>query len=201
MKKRIFFQTDVLWQLFCFLLLSFVLIASAIGIQLITGIVHNGWGEGFIDIALTVILVILYFVAVALVLKVFIRLEHNNIFLDADKIYMKDDWCSERDKIQYYAEAFYKDIESIDIIWTKNNSKGGKIKTRLVSALFEKPYLSIRKRNGETANFFIMYFSKRSISKLIDEIRMRMESSGNPASFKNTKELMSKLDKTTKIEV
>lgn len=47
------------------------------GVQLIVGIINNGLGESVTDIVLSIILLILYFVATFLILKVFVRLEHN----------------------------------------------------------------------------------------------------------------------------
>lgn len=195
MKKKVFYQTNILWQCFCFAILIIFIACFIVGIQLIIGISKNGLGNNFEDIAVSVALIILYFVAIALILKVFIRLEHNNIYLDSYKIYMKDDWTKKRDKIQFYSEVKYEDIKSIDIIWSTKNSKGRVITSRTLASFLEKPYISITTKNGEIVNFFIMYISKKDVSKLIDEIKFRMQESGNMISIESTEQLVSKLSK------
>jgi len=131
MRKKTFYQTNIFWQLFCFMFL----------VQLIIGIFSNGLGENIADKFVSIILLVLYFTATFLILKMFIRFEHNNIHLTDEKMYMNDDWNNKNNKIQYYSEVKFIDIVSVDIIWTKKNSKGKSIKSRFVSALVEKPYL------------------------------------------------------------
>ena len=161
MKKKTFYQTNIFWQLFCFMFLATFITCLIVGVKLIIGIVYNGLGENITDKIISVILLILYFTATLLILKLFVRLEHNNIHLTNEKIYMNDDWNNKENKIQYYSEVKFTDIESIDIIWSMKNSKGKLIESMLFSTLVEKPYLSIKTRNGETINFFVMYISKK----------------------------------------
>lgn len=179
MKKKTFYQTNILWQIFCFMFLVAFITLFIIGLQLIVGIVNNGFGDNAADVVISIMLLILYFTAVFLILKLFIRFEHNNIHFTNEKIYMNDDWNNNKNKIQYYSEVNFADIESVDIIWTNKNSKGKMIKSRLVSALVEKPYLSIKTKKGEIINFFVMYISKKDILKIIDEIKNRMKNVGN----------------------
>lgn len=201
MKKKTFYQTNILWQLFCFMFLAVFITCFIVGVQLIVGIINNGLGESVTDIVLSIILLILYFVATFLILKVFVRLEHNNIHFTNEKIYMNDDWNNKKNKIQYYSEVKFTDIDSVDIIWTKKDSKGKTIRSRLVSAFVEKPYLSIKCKNGEVVNFFVMYISKKDVIKIINEIRIRMKKVKNDVDIIHEKEALLKLNRKSNIDI
>lgn len=201
MKKKTFYQTNIFWQLFCFIFLIGFITCFIVGIQLIIGIINNGLGEKVSDIIISIILLTLYFTATLLILKLFIRFEHNNIHLTNDKIYMNDDWNNKKNKIQYYAEVNFVDIESVDIIWTKRNSKGKLIRSRFVSALVEKPYLSIKNKKHETINFFVMYISKKDVIKIINEIRYRMKNVNNRTAIIRDEEAYFKLNKKSRIDI
>lgn len=172
-----------------------------VGVQLIVGIINNGLGESVTDIVLSIILLILYFVATFLILKVFVRLEHNNIHFTNEKIYMNDDWNNKKNKIQYYSEVKFTDIDSVDIIWTKKDSKGKTIRSRLVSAFVEKPYLSIKCKNGKVVNFFIMYISKKDVIKIINEIRICMKNVKNDVDIIHEEEALLKLNRKSNIDI
>lgn len=201
MKKKTFYQTNILWQLFCFMFLAVFITCFIVGVQLIVGIINNGLGESVTDIVLSIILLILYFVATFLILKVFVRLEHNNIHFTNEKIYMNDDWNNKKNKIQYYSEVKFTDIDSVDIIWTKKDSKGKTIRSRLVSAFVEKPYLSIKCKNGKVVNFFIMYISKKDVIKIINEIRICMKNVKNDVDIIHEKEALLKLNRKSRIDI
>lgn len=201
MKKKTFYQTNILWQLFCFMFLAVFITCFIVGVQLIVGIINNGLGESVTDIVLSIILLILYFVATFLILKVFVRLEHNNIHFTNEKIYMNDDWNNKKNKIQYYSEVKFTDIDSVDIIWTKKDSKGKTIRSRLVSAFVEKPYLSIKCKNGEVVNFFVMYISKKDVIKIINEIRICMKNVKNDVDIIHEKEALLKLNRKSRIDI
>lgn len=198
MKKKTFYQTNIFWQLFCFMFLATFITCLIVGVKLIIGIVYNGLGENITDKIISVILLILYFTATLLILKLFVRLEHNNIHLTNEKIYMNDDWNNKENKIQYYSEVKFTNIESIDIIWSMKNSKGKLIESMLFSTLVEKPYLSIKTRNGETINFFVMYISKKDLIKIINEIRCRMKNVGNKIDIIKDEEVYLKISKKVK---
>ena len=198
MKKKTFYQTNIFWQLFCFIFFVAFIIFSIVGVQLIIGIINKWPGENVIDKIISVISLILYFISTLLVLKWFVQFEHNNIHLTNEKIYMNDDWNNEKNKIQYYSEVKFTDIESIDIIWSMKNSKGKLIESMLFSTLVEKPYLSIKTKNGEVINFFVMYISKKDLIKIINEIRCRMKNVGNKIDIIKDEEVYLKISKKVK---
>ena len=195
MKKKTFFQTNILWQLFCLMFLAVFVAEVLVGVQLIIGIISNGLGENATEIITSVILLGLFLISMGLTLWQFIVFEHNNIHLTVDKIYMNDDWNNKRNKIQYYTEVYFVDIESVDIFWTKCDSKGKLIKSGLFSALVEKPYLSIKTKNGEVSNFFIMYVSKKDVIRIINEISYRMKRVGNNIDIINIEEAKLKINR------
>lgn len=201
MKKKTFYQTNILWQLFCFMFLAVFITCFIVGVQLIVGIINNGLGVDVTDKIISIFLLVLYFTATFLILKVFVRLEHNNIHFTNEKIYMNDDWNNKKNKIQYYSEVKFTDIDSVDIIWTKKDSKGKTIRSRLVSAFVEKPYLSIKCKNGEVVNFFVMYISKKDVIKIINEIRIRMKKVKNDVDIIHEKEALLKLNRKSRIDI
>lgn len=201
MKKKTFYQTNILWQLFCFMFLAVFITCFIVGVQLIVGIINNGLGVDVTDKIISIFLLVLYFTATFLILKVFVRLEHNNIHFTNEKIYMNDDWNNKKNKIQYYSEVKFTDIDSVDIIWTKKDSKGKTIRSRLVSAFVEKPYLSIKCKNGKVVNFFIMYISKKDVIKIINEIRICMKNVKNDVDIIHEKEALLKLNRKSRIDI
>lgn len=201
MKKKTFYQTNILWQLFCFMFLAVFITCFIVGVQLIVGIINNGLGVDVTDKIISIFLLVLYFTATFLILKVFVRLEHNNIHFTNEKIYMNDDWNNKKNKIQYYSEVKFTDIDSVDIIWTKKDSKGKTIKSRLVSAFVEKPYLSIKCKNGKVVNFFIMYISKKDVIKIINEIRICMKNVKNDVDIIHEEEALLKLNRKSNIDI
>lgn len=201
MKKKTFYQTNILWQLFCFMFLAVFITCFIVGVQLIVGIINNGLGVDVTDKIISIFLLVLYFTATFLILKVFVRLEHNNIHFTNEKIYMNDDWNNKKNKIQYYSEVKFTDIDSVDIIWTKKDSKGKTIRSRLVSAFVEKPYLSIKCKNGEVVNFFVMYISKKDVIKIINEICIRMKKVKNDVDIIHEKEALLKLNRKSRIDI
>ena len=200
MRKKTFYQTNIFWQLFCFMFLVAFVTCFILGVQLIIGIFSNGLGENIADKFVSIILLVLYFTSTFLILKMFIRFEHNNIHLTDEKMYMNDDWNNKNNKIQYYSEVKFIDIVSVDIIWTKKNSKGKSIKSRFVSALVEKPYLSIKTKNADIINFFVMYVSKKDVIKLINEIRVRMTNVGNEIDIIKENEALLKINRKKHIK-
>ena len=190
--KKTFYQTNIFWQLLCFAILAIVVVMVYGGVRIIIQDINQGFSIDE-DIVGKIIVRILYFLGVALFFKEFIRIESINIHLDHEKIFMKDDGLPKKERVQYYAEVRFVDIESVDIIRTEKNSKGKKIDSKLISGSVIKPYLSIKSKSGGTANFFIMYMAKKDVIKLIDEIKKRMRNVGNMADVIEASSIMEKL--------
>ena len=156
MKKHTFYQTNIFWQLFCFMFLSAFIICFIVCVRLIVEIINNGLGENGFDKIISIFLFTLYFTATWWILKFFI--------------------------------IFY-------------NNKGKLISSRLLFALVEKPFLSIKTKKGETVNFFVMYISKKDVIKIINEIRCRMKNVGNRTDIIKDEEAYLKLSRKSQINV
>ena len=184
MKKKTYYQTNVFWQLLCCVVLAFVI--GGIVLVVITLIPCFSGELQQAQLVRAILLAVIYSIGVGLFIKEFIRMEHNNIHLDNEKIYMKDDWSIILEKIQFHTEVKFADISSIDIIYSKNNSRGGRIRSPLPSSRVEKPYLSITTIDNKTYNFFIMYITKKNRKRLIEDIKERMRQAGNNALEQNS---------------
>ncbi len=64
-----------------------------------------------------------------------------------------------------------------------------------------KPYLSIKTKNGEVINFFVMYISKKDVIRIINEIRCRMRNVGNDIDIIKDDESYLKINRKIYIEV
>lgn len=201
MKKKTFYQTNIFWQLFCFVFLTIFILIFIVTVQCIIAIIKNGFGKTISNIMASVFILAVLVIGCSLALIEFIILEHNNVHLTKDKIYMNNDWNPKKDKIQYYTEAYFADIESIDIIWTKMDSRGKLIRSKLISASVEKPYLPIKTKDGKISNFFVMYIPKKNVIKIINEISYRMKSVGNNSEIINSDEAYLKIKKKIYIDI
>ena len=65
----------------------------------------------------------------------------------------------------------------------------------------EKPYLSIKCKNGEVVNFFVMYIKKKDVIKIINEIRIRMKKVKNDVDIIHEKEALLKLNRKSNIDI
>lgn len=116
------------------------------------------------------------------------------IILDKEKIFIREDINSKRSKIQYYTFAYYKDIKSVDIFWSNRKSNGEKTgEDSITGGSVAIPYLRIITNNDEQKLFFIFITSKKSIKKLIDELKRRMENCGNTAQIEDTDIIVKRL--------
>lgn len=93
--------------------------------------------------------------------------------------------------MQYYTSVPYKDIKSIDIIWSNLNSIGKKSgNENIFSGDKDTPYLKIITKQNEEHLFLIMFTSKRTLKKLIDELKIRMKKCGNIAQIEATENII-----------
>lgn len=201
MKNKTFYQTNIYWQLLCFVFLAIFVLSLIVGVHSIIEFVNNGFGENTFENIKSIILMVIYSLGVFFWLYAFICVECNNLHFTNEKIYMKKDWGGKLDRIQYYTEIKFVDIESVDIIWTKKNSKGKLIRSRLLSSSVVKPYLSIKNKNGKVFNFFIMHISKKDVIKIINEIRVRMKNVDNDIDIIKEEEALLKINKKIQIDI
>ena len=61
MKTKTFYQTNIFWQLLCFIFLAVFVTCCIVGVQLIMGVIDRGIGETIADKFISIVLLILYF--------------------------------------------------------------------------------------------------------------------------------------------
>lgn len=103
-----------------------------------------------------------------------IRLIKFRIVLNENHIYANSDGLTLRERIQYETRINYSDISNVDIIKSENNSLGKKIRKRWISSNVKKNYLRFKLRNGSYNYICIDYYSKKQVSKLLNEITKRI---------------------------
>lgn len=204
MRKKTFYQTGIFWQLLCLMMLAISLFLFIFGIIVCIRTINYFVIETAADVIISIIPTTLCLSVAIFFFLEFVRMEHNNIHFTSEKLYINDDWLREKHgKIQYYTEVKFIDIESVDIIWTENNSQGRPMRASVflhrsciipTSVFMPKPYLSITTKEVEKKNFFIMYFPQKSILKIINEIRVRMKIVGNDSNIITDDEALLKLN-------
>ena len=124
--------------------------------------------------------------------KYFIGKERLNITVSDQKVSIPSDLVRTSEKIQFKDEVNICDIISISIIMTRNNSKGTFCRQICVNPA-DFSYLQIIDNKGEKHNFYIMYMCKRTIRKLINDIKRRIVLVGNSAQIDDTDLIMKNL--------
>lgn len=157
MKKKTFFQTNILWQILLFGILCLGLLCTINIFHVFNskyGNITNFLNMTSLDDKL------IYFITFCgsiFPFYFFIQLERYNVHLNDEEIYMNDDWRRKtaRDKIQYQVSTKYKDIEKIQLIYSYYDSRD-----RNCSA-FRKKYLVLETKDGKINKYHVIYISKK----------------------------------------
>ena len=200
MKKKIFFQTNIFYQLFiCLPIFILFLVSVSAMIGWVYRIIDKGFGENAKDIIITVVYLLGFLIAMPYLLLVgVINSESENIHLDSQKVYMNGGRFKPKGaRVQFYTEVKYKDIRELDITWANKNSKGTCFKDIRVaiSNFVISPFLTIIDDKGKKKNFYVQFMAKKTLEKLINEIKWRMKEVGNMTEVQDTAELMEKRKK------
>ena len=116
------------------------------------------------------------------------------IILDKEKIYIHKDTNPRKRKIQYYTEVNYTEITSIEIFESNKKSNGKKSgEDSITGGAARIPYLCLHTKSGEQKLFMIMFTSKKSIKKLIIELKHRMELCGNSIQTEDVDTIIRKI--------
>ena len=70
-----------------------------------------------------IIIFLVFEVSAILILKIFLKFEQNNIYIDKNVIYMNDDKKKNNNKIQYETKVQVEEIIDIKIIWSNKDSR------------------------------------------------------------------------------
>lgn len=190
MKKKTFFQTNILWQL----LLLCILTIGIFGIITLFDV----FGSKYVNITNFLnmtslddkLIYCVFICGVIFPFYFFIQLERYNVHLNDEEIYMNDDWRRKtaRDKIQYQVSTKYKDIEKINLIYSYYDSRD-----RNCSA-FRKKYLVLETKDGKINKYHVTYISKKTLIKLIDEIKLRLKENGNAVPLDVTIDIVNSIE-------
>lgn len=152
-------------------------------------ITTNG-GDIFIKIQLC-LTPLIFTLGIYLLILAVLNFEQPAFILSADKIFtIGDIGISNKYKFQHYTEVEYKNIASLDIIWSSCNSKGKAC--RSVYAMGKSwPYLTIVDKHGEKHNFSIQRMSKKGMRNFLNELNARIVFFGNNVNM-NIEEMMKK---------
>ena len=158
MKKIVFYRLSVIF-IICLLFISLIPLSA---IYLI------------IFYKLSVYEYIISILAILLFGYQLIRLMKFRIVLNKNYIYANSDGLSLRERVQYETQINYSDILNVDIVKSEKNSLGKKIKKRWISSNVKKTYLRFKLKNGDYNYICVDYYSKKQVSKLLNEITKRM---------------------------
>lgn len=190
MKKKTFFQTNILWQL----LLLCILAIGIFGVITLIDVFGSKYGDitNFINMTSLddKLIYCVFILSVIFPFYLFVQLERYNVHLNDEEIYMNDDWRRKtaRDKIQYQVSTKYKDIEKINLIYSHYDSKD-----RNCSA-FRKKYLVLETKEGKINKYYVTYISKKTLIKLIDEIKLRLKEKGNAVPLDVTIDIVNSIE-------
>lgn len=186
MKKKSFFQTNILWQL----LLLCILAIGIFGVITLIDVFGSKYGDitNFINMTSLddKLIYCVFILSVIFSFYLFVQLERYNVHLNDEEIYMKDDWRRKtaRDKIQYYVSTKYKDIEKIKLIYSQYDSKDRNCSE------FRKKYLVLETKDGKINKYHVTYISKKTLIKLINEIKFRIKETGNIVIIDETNDII-----------
>lgn len=131
MKKKLYLPDKIpiiiaFFLLFILEILAFIeLIKNCIGFfKCIKGLNIRGIIGGIIIISI-------YLIAFIFLLYNLLKILRFTIILNKTNIYIYSDFYSKKNKVQYYTSVPYKDIKSIDIIWSNLNSIGKKVAMKI----------------------------------------------------------------------
>lgn len=180
MKKKYYLPDNFATVFLCTFLLVLGLLPLYVTAQVIIAIFKNIGQSSVEDTMIRVVIGIISILPIILLGYKISQYMCYTIVLDKDKIYISDDTNPNKKKIQYYTFVDYISIQNIDIVWSNKKSNGEKSGIHSITGGGANiPYLLIETKNDEKKLFMIMFTSKKTVAKLILELKCRMESKGN----------------------
>ena len=192
--KKIYFQTNIFFQILMLLILSTFFIAQYFAIKILILIFLSILEINLNMLIIRIIIFLVFEVSAILILKIFLRFEQNNIYIDKNVIYMNDDKKKNNNKIQYATRVQVEEIIDIKIIWSKKDSR---LKSSISSSI-PIAYISFLLKNGCQKNMMILFMNKSTVKKLINNIKRLMIEYNNKNQIADTELLISKLKNNPK---
>ena len=180
MKKKCYIPDNIVIIIVCVFMFILGLIFALEGINVFIIMFLGISNSNISDSLIRALIGLLFFVPLVLFsYQISLYLCYTIVF-DNEKIFIREDTNSKRSKIQYYTYAEYKEINSIDILWTNTKSNGEKSGEHSITGGEAKiPYLRIITKNNDQRLFMIMFTSKKTVKKIICEIEQRAKNVGN----------------------
>ncbi len=117
----------------------------------------------------------------------FIRMAKNRIILKEREIFVPGNWGGREVKLQYETRIDYGDIESIYMIMSFNNS----LNKPLRWGTLPMPYIIFNCKEDVQKAINVVYYSKKQVIIMIDEIILRAKKIGNVFEMKTGKAIIS----------
>ena len=193
MKRKVYFQTNIMWQFLLFFLLAMSCDALTVFLLLLLKDYNDNFSsflsKSLNDKIIYCLIMIFLIIGFIMFLYFFIQLEHYYILLRKDDVYAPDDWNRKTsvDKVQYATVAKYNDIKDIKMIKDIQNLKNA-------NWIRSTKYIVIITNNNEEKKFFVGYFKKKSLIKIINDIKNRMRLVGNNVDLKDTEEIINNIE-------
>ena len=192
MKKKLYIQNSIFWQLMCMLLLlgfgyaTFNFFAFIIG-----GIRMWSAGSNDVPVYAWILLELLWTFGMIMCAYSFINMESYIIHLNEEHVWMNGEIGPKGGKSQYKADIHLKDIREISFIRTNRNSKNESIK-RAPQAYAIKRYLVFKKANGKQVWMNVSHYTNGYLAKILAELILRITNSSNVYNGETVQDIMSK---------
>ena len=130
MKKRIFIQNSIFWQLTCLLLLVAFCVAAFNFVAFIVAFVGMSLaGVNEYPLYMWIFTEILWLIGTIMCPYEFINMESYTIFLDGNRVWMNGEIRPKEFKTQYKASVQLNEIREVSFVRTNRNSRNKSIKT------------------------------------------------------------------------
>lgn len=192
MKKRIFIQNSVFWQLTCLLLLIGFCVAALNFVVFIVAFVGMSLaGANEYPLYIWIYVEILWLIGTIMCPYEFINMESYTIFLDENRVWMNEEIRPKGFKTQYKASVQLNEIREVSFVRTNRNSRNKSIK-RPPQAYAIKRYLVFKKANGKEVWMNVSHYTDGYLEKILAELLLRITNSSNVYNGETVQDIMSK---------
>lgn len=184
MKKKVFIQLNIWWNLF-------LLVQLSLPVGMCAGFIVEMKKAGEFMLSWLIFVC----VSCAILAIIILSTDSHHIKFDEEKCFSPTDLRLRNEKLQYKTVVYYDEIADIKLILSRHNSLDKPIGTFSMFSALQKRYFEITCKDGSRKRIFAMYFSKRQKIKIINEFKKRMASVGNDVVLPSAEELVAKQGK------
>ena len=192
MKKRIFIQNSIFWQLTCLLLLVAFCVAAFNFVAFIVAFVGMSLaGANEYPLYMWIFTEILWLIGTIMCPYEFINMESYTSFLDGNRVWMNVEIRPKEFKTQYKASVQLNEIREVSFVRTNRNSRNKSIK-RPPQAYAIKRYLVFKKANGKEVWMNVSHYTDDYLAKILAELILRITNSSNVYNGETVQDIMNK---------